>query len=143
MAYHISIGSSGNEALAEWRAAGGTFGNQAWRALYGQVSDTLLRMPDQAALDPTMLPSGPDYATWSMGRGGQYATDVNVAYMDQETGLRATSRYTYVTDTPHTPEEAQDAALADFGSDENAQRYGQTITGAFAVHIYQTVAWSE
>src|SRR5437899_2882582 len=106
MAYHQSIGTSARGALAELRELGGTSADRKWFELYGQVADTLARTADTAALDPTMLPLPSDYGTWSMGRGGQYATQVNVTYIDEETGLRSTSPYTHVTDEPHTPEEA-------------------------------------
>jgi hypothetical protein len=138
IAYHLSIGTSARGALEEWRDLGGTSGDRKWFSLYGQVEDTLLRTADVAALDPTVLPSAADYGVWSMGQGNQYATQVNVTYIDQETGLRSASPYTYVTDDPHTPEEAEQAAMDEYGGDDNADRYGQTITGAFTVHVWQT-----
>jgi hypothetical protein len=138
MAYHQSIGTSARGALAEWRELGGTSADAKWRELWGQVEDTMLRTADTAGLQPDELPSPADYGVWSMGRGGQYATQVNVTYVDAETGLRFVSPYTYVTDDPHTPEEAEQAAMDEYGGDDNAEKYGQTITGAFTVHVWQT-----
>jgi hypothetical protein len=139
MAYHISIGSSAAEARADYRSQGGTTGDAAWNRAYGQIADTLARYPDQAALDPGALPSASDYATWAMGRGGQYATQVGVQLTDTETGLSFISQYTYVTDDPHTAEEAEAAAQAEFGDADTLDQYGQTIGGAFAIHLWQTV----
>lgn len=142
IAYHLSIGSSARESLAEWRSLGGSAGNQAWYRLTGQIADTINRTADMAALDPSSLPSSADYGEWSMGRGGQYATQVSVTAIDQETGLLSTSQYTYVTDEPHTPEEAEMAALDEYGTDDNASRYGQIVTGAFTTHVWQTVPFA-
>ena len=138
IAYHVSIGSSASEALREWRDLGGTSGDAKWFQLYGQVTDTMMRTPDMAALDPASLPSAADYGEWSMGRGGQYATQVNVTYIDEETGLRAQQPFTYITDEPHTPEEAEAAAVDEYGSEENTEQYGQTVTGAYTIHVWQT-----
>jgi hypothetical protein len=138
IAYHISIGTSARGALSEWRDIGGTSGDKAWYTLYGQVNDTIMRTDDQASLDPTVLPSPSDYGTWSMGNGGQYATQVSVTAMDVETGLRSQQPFTYVTDEPHTPEEAEAAAMDEYGTDDNEARYGQVVTGAFTTHVWQT-----
>ena len=141
MAYHVSIGTSARGALAEWRDIGGTSGDKAWYQLYGQVTDTIMRTPDMAALDPSALPSASDYGEWTMGRGGQYATQVNVTYLDQDDGTRSTVPFTWITDTPHTPEEAEQAAIDTYSTDEAEDRYRQTITGAYTVHIWQTTAF--
>jgi len=142
MAYHVHIGSSATQALAEWRDLGGTFGDRAWYQTYGQVADTIARSADIAALDPGAIPSAGDYGEWAMGNGGQYATQVNVTYVDEETGLRGAQPFTYITDTPHTPDEAETAAIAEYGSDENAARYGQQVTGAFTLHVWQTTPYA-
>lgn len=139
IAYHQSIGTSGRGALAEWRALGGTSGDARWRELWGQVADTTARTDEMASLQPDVLPSPADYGTWAAGRGNQYATQVNVTYLDNETGLRSSAPFTWITDGPHTPEEAEQAAMDEYGSDDAAERYGQTITGAFTVHVWQTV----
>jgi hypothetical protein len=139
MAYHVSIGSSAREARDDYRSQGGTTGDTAWNRMYGQVSDTLARIPDQAALDPGTLPSAGDYGEWAMGRGGQYATQVAMQLTDQETGLSFISQYTYLTDDPHTPAEAQDAAIDAFGDPDALDQYAQTMGGAFAIHLWQTV----
>lgn len=143
MSYHISIGSSAAEARREWRAIGGTTGDTAWNQMYGQITDTIMRGENMAGLEPGQLPLPSDYGEWSMGSGGQYATQVNVTYVDQETGLRSQSPFTYVTDEPHTPDEAEQAAMDEYGADDNAEKYGQTITGAFVTHVWQTTPFGE
>lgn len=143
MAYHVSIGSSARGALAEWRELGGTSGDAKWFQMYGQVTDTIMRGENMAGLEPGQLPLASDYGEWSMGQGGQYATQVLVTYTDQETGLRSQSPFTYVTDEPHTPDEAEQAAMDEYGADENAEKYGQTITGAFVTHVWMTTPFGE
>lgn len=138
MAYHVSIGTSATGALAEWRDLGLTFTDRQWYAMYGQVTDTLLRTEQAAALEPGVLPSANDYGEWAMGQGDQYATQVNVTYRDEETGLLSLQPFTFVTDEPHTPEEAEAAAMDIYGSDDNAERYGQQILGAFVTHVWIT-----
>jgi hypothetical protein len=142
MAYHVSIGTSARGALAEWRELGGTTGDHKWYELYGQVSDTIMRTEGAAGLEPGSLPLPSDYGVWSMGNGGQYASQVNVTYIDNETGLRSSAPFTWVTDDPHTPEEAEQAAIDEYTGDDNAERYGQTITGAFTVHVWTTEPFS-
>lgn len=137
-AYHLSIGSSAREALAAYRAEGGTTGDAAWYRLYGQVADTLNRTADQAALDPRALPGPSDYSTWAAGSGGKYATQVKVLTIDQETGLASTVEFTHITSDPHTPEEAQQAAIDMYSSGDNAAKYGQVIQGAFFIHVWRT-----
>ena len=143
MAYHISIGTSARGALAEWRDIGGTSGDAKWFQMYGQVTDTIMRGENMAGLEPGQLPLPSDYGEWSMGQGGQYATQVNVTYIDQETGLRSQSPFTYITDEPHTPDEAEQAAMDEYGADDNAEKYGQTITGAYVTHVWQTTPFGE
>lgn len=140
-AYHVSIGSSAREALADYRAQGGTTGDAAWFRMYGQVSDTLFRTADQAALDPTQLPAASDYSTWTMGAGNQYATQVKVLTVDVETGLASTVEFTHISNDPHTPAEAEQAAIDMYSADDNAAKYGQVVQGAFFVHVWQTEAF--
>lgn len=142
MAQHVRLGSSATEALEEWRALGLTYSDTPWYQQYGQVADTIARSGDWARLDPGEIPAGADYGEWSMGKGGQYATQVNVTYLDEETGLRSSQPFTFITDTPHTPDEAEQAAMDEYGSDENAEAYGQQVTGAFVVHVWQTTPFA-
>lgn len=143
IAYQVSIGASARESLAEWRSLGGTSGNQAWNALYGQVTDAMLRRPDWATLDPNTLPTGADYGTWAMGSGGEYATQVKVMVTDADTGDELLLDFTHTSSDPHTPAEAMAAALADYGDADTLDQYAQTLQGAFVSAVYRTVPWNE
>lgn len=143
IAEQIQAGMSARASLAEWRDLGGTSGNQAWNRLYGFVNDALLRMPEQAALDPNVIPSNADYATWAMGSGGEYATQVKVMVTDADTGDEILLDFTHISSDPHTPAEAMAAALADYGDADTLDQYAQTLQGAFASAVYKTVPWNE
>ena len=142
IAHHVSIGTSARGALAEWRDIGGTSGDRKWFQLFGQVTDSIMRSEQNALLDPGAMPSAADYGTWTMGKGGQYATQVSVTFVDADTGLRTSAPYTYVSDVAHTPEEAEAAAMADYGADDALERYGQEITGAFTTNVWATEAFN-
>ena len=142
-AYHNRIGSSAREALSEFRDAGGKIGNERWFSLYGQVGDSLSRSDEAYGLVPDQLPAASDYGTWAMGNGGQYATQVQVTFRDLDSGVTGTAQYTHITDEPHTPEDAQQAGIDLYSSDDAAGRYEQEIIGAFASNVWQTVPFGE
>lgn len=136
----VSRGVGSTDALAEYREAGGEIRTQSWFRLYGEVTDTLARSESAAALNPFQLPDPNTYATWTMGRGGQYATQVQVFFRDVDTGLIGSSQYTYVTDEPHTPAEAEAAAFDEYSDPDNASDYGQAVLGTATSNVFQTIA---
>ena len=141
MAQSIRDGLSANEALREFREAGGAMRRDYWLQGYSEVRDVLSREDTAGALDPGALPDGTDYGEWAMGRGGQYATQVTVFLRDIETGTVTPQQYTYVTDDPHTPEEAELNAIEDFGDAEAVSDYGQAVQGAVTTAVFATVPW--
>lgn len=131
---------SSTQALAAYRDAGGSIRTQTWYRLYGEVTDALARSPGAMALDPDAIPGANDYATWTMGGGGQYATQVQVYFRDVDTGLVGTTNYTYVTDVPHTPGEAEAAAFDEYSDPDNAGDYGQVVLGTATSNVFRTIA---
>lgn len=142
MAQAIDQGWSATQALVTYRADGGRFGNDAWFQQYGQVAASLANAPAAAGLDPYLIPDANQYSTWALGRGGEYATQVQVQVVDTDTGVSGTINYTYKTSEPHTPIEAMQAAIAAYGDDETLGKYAQTIQGSFASNVYMTVPYS-
>lgn len=136
----IGEGVGSTEALADYRDAGGAIRTQTWYRLYGEVSDSLARSGAAGSLDPDRIPDAGDYSTWTMGQGGQYATQVQVYFRDIDTGLVGTSFYTYVTNDPHTPGEAEQAAFDEYSDPDNATNYDQSVLGTSTVNVYQTIA---
>lgn len=134
----IDDGLSRNASLAAFREAGGQFGNEAWRRLYDEVSDSLARGSVAAGLDPYALPDPNDYATWTMGRGGEYVTQVKAFFRDRDSGLSGSKGYLYKTDEPHTPAEAIQAMMDEYGDPDNENEYGQSLQGGIVSNIYVT-----
>lgn len=138
----VSRGVKSTEALRQYREAGGSIRTQTFHRLFGEVTDALARSESAAALDPFALPDPGQYATWTMGRGDQFATQVKVFFRDVDTGLIGTSDYTYTTDDPHTPAEAEAAAYDEYSDPDNAADYGQAVLGTATSNVFRTVAFT-
>ena len=78
-----------------------------------------------------------------MGRGGQYATQVTVFIRTKGTGDAGTRQFTYLTDEPHTPGEAEQAAVDEFTDPVNAGPYEDVVSGALATNVYTTTPFSK
>lgn len=138
----INEGEGPTAGLSIFRDAGGHIQDSRWFELYGQVNDTIARVPEALGLDPFSTPGPSDYTEWSLGRGGQFMTQVEVQIRDRDTGLWFTKQHTYVTDEPHTPAEAEEDAFAMFGDPDVENTYGETVMGALAVTFAQTIPYS-
>jgi hypothetical protein len=68
---------------------------------------------------------------------------VNVQYVDVDTGLIGTKQFMYVTDEPHTPLEAQQAAWDEYSDPDAIEAYGQRPVGTTTRNVYQTVAYNQ
>lgn len=141
MASKIGEGVSANQALSDYREAGGSFRRQDWLRGYASVRDTLSRAPDTMGLPSDSVPPAEAYGEWRMGRGGQFATQVQMQVMDRESGIVGTAPFTYITDAPHTPDEAVAAGIDLYTNDEAAQRYGQRVLGGLPSGMWKTVAF--
>jgi len=133
-----NLGWSATETLTTFRADGATMSTQSWYRLWGEVADSITRQPATAALDPFALPSAGDYSTWTMGRGGEFVTSVNVYYRDVDTGLVGTQQFLYKSDEAHAPAEAEAAAWADYSDPDAEQQYGRVALGTATKQIYVT-----
>lgn len=135
----IGEGVNPTPGLRAFREDGGQIQDSRWFELFGQVRDTLNRVPDVLDFEPGALPGPADYGTWTVkGQGGQFATQVEVQIRDRDTGLYYTKQHTYITDEPHTPEEAEDDAFAVFGDPDTENEYGETVMGALATGLWRT-----
>lgn len=127
--------------LRDYREAGGQIQDSRWFSLYSQVANTSADLPASLSLDPYSLPSGDDYETWALGRGGQYMSQVELQIYDRDTGEILSRQYTYVTDEPHTAIEAEADAFDLFGDPETQNDYGETVLGAITTTMATTVAY--
>lgn len=138
----ILDGLSARASLAAFREAGGAMRDEYFRQLYGEITNSIARSPAAAALDPFSIPNASDYATWSMGSGGQFATQVQVLFRDKDTGIIGSKEYTYVTDYAHTPAEAMQAGIDEFGDVDDVNEYEQVMYGSSFSNVFQTQAWN-
>lgn len=137
----LNEGEGPTAGLAIYRDAGGAIQNERWFALYRQVAQTYEDRPAQLGLDPYSIPGTGDYENWELGKGGQFATQVEIQVVDRDTGDWLTKQYTYVTDLPHSAAEAEENAFTEFGDPEIESAYGETVMGALAVTFAQTVPY--
>lgn len=134
-------GKSANAILRELQAAGGGIQRQAGLRLVAQVRDTLSRAPDAGNFAGNQLPDAGQYGTWAMGRGGQYATQVAVYLQDRDNGDSIKQFYTHVSNEPHTPEDAANAAIDLFSQTDDDSEYDQRVMGAMPGTMWQTVPY--
>ena len=137
----INEGEGPTAGLDIYRAAGGEIRDSRWFELFQQVNQTYADRPNQLAMDPFSEPQSGDYETWRFGRGGQYATQVEVQVIDRDTGDWLTKQHTFVSDFPHTPAEAEADAFAMFGDPDTENNYGETVMGALAVTFARTIPY--
>lgn len=141
-----AAGEGPTAGLQIFRDAGGHIANDRWFGLYRQVADTLAGTPQTLGLDPSSLPGPGEYETWQLGPGNQYMTQVNVTLYDRDLADAGVEDpflikpYTYVTDEPHTIEEAEDDALSQFDPENTGSDFNQVAMGALATTVARTVA---
>lgn len=139
IAQAIRDGSSMNQSLRDFREAGGSMRNEYWRSTYADVRDALAREESVSGLTPDAIPTGDQYATWAMGRGDQYATQVTVFVRQGGTGDTGAKSFTYISDEAHSPEEAEQAAIDEYSDPDVASQYEEVVTGAVTTGVYRTV----
>lgn len=139
----IQEGMSANQTLGALRDAGMGINRQAGLRLYGQVNASLARRGEQVAYPTNALPRGDMLQPWAMGRGGQYATQVEIQVRDRRTGIVSAVQYTHVTDEPHTGDEAIQAGMNLYGDTETQNRYAQTVEGGVVINRFETVPYEQ
>ena len=132
----ISAGESPTAGLDIFRSDGGEIQTSRWFQLFGQVSNTLADSPQALGLDPFSLPGPSDYDTWSLQRGSGFATQVSMQVYDRDSDTFLSLQSTYITDEPHTPEEAQDWMLANFDPENTGSDFNQVAMGAVATNVW-------
>jgi hypothetical protein len=134
-------GMSANSILQTFKDLGAGMRRANGLKLIGQVRDSMAKASTVEGLRGDQLPDAAQYGTWAMGRGGQFATNVAVYTVERQTGLALTKFYTHVSNEPHTPEAAAQAAIDTFNDPDAASRYGTTVTGALPGMMYHTVPY--
>lgn len=137
----IQQGMSANQTLAALRDAGAGMARQAGLRLYGQVMGSLANREAQVAYPTNALPRAEVLSPWAMGRGGQFATQVEIQVRDRRTGIISAVQYTHVTNEPHTGDEAIQAGMDLYGDTDTQNRYGQTVEGGVVINRFETVPY--
>lgn len=138
----INEGERPTAGLDIYREAGGHIQDARWFSLYQQVANTYNDRPAMLGLDPYSAPGPTDYETWAFGRGGQYATQVQMQMVERDTGEFVTMQYTHLTDEPHTPAEAEAAAWDSFDPEVTGSDWDQTMMGATFTAVARTVPYA-
>lgn len=136
------LGWSQSETLRTFRADGSSMATETFGRLWNEVGDSIARQSSAAGLNPFEIPDPNAYSTWTMGKGGEFATSVNVLFRDVDTGIVGTKQFLYVTSDPHTPAEAQQAAWDEFSDPENQEQYGEVALGTSTRNVYRTLAFN-
>lgn len=135
----LAEGELATPGLQIYRDAGGAIQDSRWFEMWGQVSNTVAQTPEMLALDPFQLPGPADYGEWATRNPGMYATQVEMQVFDRDLGEWLTMPFTYVTDEPHTPAEAEANAMDQFDPENTGSDFNQVMMGAVAVHLWRTV----
>lgn len=148
----LSVGGFIRQAIGEglgvtaarnlFRSQGvGAMSNAAFGQLYGQIRTALGGRDQIAALDYNALPDAGVYTPWAAGEADRYATFVEVAV--REVGSRTiTSKFhTHVSDAPHTPQEAVEAAVATItaGNESGVTPSNEVVLDATVTSMTRTV----
>lgn len=122
----IAEGLGVTEARNLFRSYGMQMGNGPFGQLYGQVRAALGDRDVISGLTYDAIPPGEAYTEWAAGTPDQFASFVQTFTREKGSNDVVTHFSTYVTDQPHTPQEAIDWAQAD---SEQAAAAGGTFSG--------------
>lgn len=104
-------------ARTAMREAGLQMSNATFSQMYGEIRAAVAGRDAIAGLNYDAIPGDDAFTTWRVEDGGGYATFVtNYVRVPGQRGVEP-RYYTYVTDQPHTPQEAIDAAADHFTND--------------------------
>ncbi len=137
----IQEGMTAGEGLDLLKSYGAGYRRSDFLADWGRVRNALASSADTLSLDPNAIPDSSDLAQLAMGRGGQYATRVSIGIADMDTGVQGTAWYLHVTDEPHSPADAVEAAEAFFADNDNATKYRERVTSLLPSVTYYTVPY--
>lgn len=138
----ISEGVGPTEGLRAFRDEPfGHIQDSRWFELYKSVNEASQRSEIVLGLDPTSLPTADMYGTFESGSGGKYVTTIEMQMIDRATGDWFTQKTEFWTSDPHTIEEAEADALANWADPDAQNQYEITVMGAVATQIWQTTAF--
>lgn len=137
----IGEGMSMTAARNAFREQGiGAMANQTFSQLYSEARFAAGKYDDWANLDYRVVPGGEQYATIRASGAERFLTRVEVGIREPGSRDLTVQFFTHMTNVAHTPQEAIDAANAQFSYDtESDSRYGKgTAVGAWVSGIFRT-----
>lgn len=139
----ISEGMSVTKARNAFRSEQiGRMSNAAFGQMYGQVRAAIGNRSAIAALDYNAIPPAEALTEWRAGAGGRYSSFVEV--LVREIGSRdvSTRFHQFVTDEPHTPQDAVDAAIdvISMGSEDGTTPSGEVVLDGVVTSMTRTIA---
>jgi len=135
----ISAGENQSNGYDIFHEAGGHMQESLFNALYKTTFNAYADQPEALAQDPFSVPAPSDYDTWELRRGSGFATQVAITVYDKGIGDFLTMQSTYITDYAHTPQEAQDAMIAEYDPENTGTNESQVMMGAIATNFWQIV----
>jgi hypothetical protein len=132
-------GMSQNRFIAAWREQGYRISNDIARSVYRDAVASVANRAEATQVPRDQIPPGPLMQDLLWGRGGRYATRVQVAMWSRSAQQIDTLWYTYVTDEPHTPGAAEAGALELFDQNEYSDEGDLRPVGAQASEFFRTV----
>lgn len=131
----IQRGLSARGAVAEFRGAGGSIGNEVFRKLYGQVRDALAAVPDIAGLPTTARPPADAFMPTPWGQDGKYLYQFDVYTRPTGTTEVGQVPFSFTTDRRMSIDEAMSTVLDVYGGNEDA--YDEEVLGANLSGLFQ------
>lgn len=130
-----SEGMGARAGLRAFRDAGGAVRDSRWYNTWGEVAASKAGQVDVGAHPLNSVPSREVLTDWHAGKPGQFATQVRVFVRERAQDEVSIRQFTHVTDSPHTGQEAIDAAIDTFS--EGGENYAEDVTGAYVSGYYQ------
>jgi hypothetical protein len=125
----VQAGLSARAALRDFRQAGGRVADSTWYKVYGEVAAQISLREGIYDEPQNLRPTANEIQTWSTVRASGYVQQVEVLVRDRGTGEIISVPYTSLGKTLRSRRSVINEALEIY-SDENAEKYNQSILGA-------------
>jgi len=134
---------SATQALGIFRAQGLRMGNETFYGLYSEIREAVGGRSALQGMHYNQLPTGSQYTEYQAGPGGQYATFVQTYTRGVGDTEVSTKYFTFVSNEPHTANEAIAAAQAQLveGQGQSGPPGGEVMIGSTVSSMTVTTAY--
>lgn len=136
----IDQGLSATAGLEQARDLGvESIRTQTWYDLWGETAAAKANAGEFFDVDYATPLGAESYTDWAAGRAGTYGHQVGVVVRDLESGAEWVVEYTAISDSPMTPQQAVDEALAVYtqGTTAEGGTFEERIRGGFLKNAYR------